>query len=192
MFGQINEALRAYGHRGKGHSSSGHFLIRNMKVLHVLCAAAWAGGALAMQALAFLGRESTGATLVQIQSCLHFVDTWVVIPGLLGCALTGLFYSLCTSIGFFHFAWIGFKWVFTGCAALFGLLFWAGWGDTLIALLAPHGWDAPLRWARGLILPETWRQAVLQLLAIVLLFQISVYRPRSFFPWHNRNDPAQH
>ncbi len=173
--------LQHYGRRGKGFTAPDHFLIKNLKAVHLLFATAWAGGALSMQALSFLklsGIEPERAE--QVQYCLHFVDTWVVIPGLLGCALTGYIYSSRTAIGYFKYAWIGFKWCITAAAAFWGLFFWSGLGDRMIGMLAQYGMDAPLRFVRAFILPESMWQGALQLAVILSMCLISVYRPLSF------------
>ena len=74
-----------------------------MKALHLLAALAWAGGAFSMQALGFLklGMDDP-ATVKLVEYCRYIVDSWVVMPGLIGCVLTGLFYSIFTSLGFFQ------------------------------------------------------------------------------------------
>ena len=175
------QVLRKFGIRGKGYSSPDNYLIKNMKVVHIFAATAWAGGALAMQALSVLKLYPPDPLLVPIiQDCLHFVDTWVVIPGLFGCILTGLFYSLVTSIGFFKFAWIGYKWVISLSACFWGLLFWGPYGDQLIRYLAEFGWDWPLRFIRSFILPESVWQGAVQFVLILSMCSISVYRPLSF------------
>ena len=106
--------VRTYGTRGKGRSSPDHIIIKGMKALHLLAATAWAGGAMSMQALSFIRLSSEDPVRVaQAGYCLYFVDTWIVMPGLGLCILTGLFYSMCTAIGFFKFFWIAYKWVIT-------------------------------------------------------------------------------
>lgn len=180
----LPDVLKEYGSRGLGLSSPDNSLIKALKAIHLLSATAWAGGALSMQALSFL-KISTADPAVreQIAYCLHFIDTVVVIPGLCGCALTGLFYSLFTALGFFRYAWIGFKWLITLCAAFWGTMFWGPWGDYLIARLAEHGWDFPVRFIKAFILPQSMWQGAMQLGIILVMCLISVYRPTSFRHW---------
>ena len=175
------DVVRHFGIHGKGYSSPDNYIIKTLKAFHLLSATAWAGGALSMQALSFLKFNIADPDLVPIiQLCLHFVDTWVVMPGLGGCILTGLFYSLVTAIGFFKFAWIGFKWVIALSAGFWGLLFWSSLGDEFIVWLAQRNLDAPLRFIRAFILPEAMWQGALQLAIILTMCLISVYRPISF------------
>ncbi len=175
------DVVRHFGIRGKGFSSPDNYIIKTLKAFHLLAATAWAGGALSMQALSFLKFNTQDPELIPIiQHCLHFVDTWVVMPGLAGCILTGLFYSLVTAIGFFKFAWIGFKWLISLAACFWGLLFWSSLGDQLIVWLSQWNFDGPLRFIRAFILPESMWQGALQLLIILTMCLISVYRPLSF------------
>lgn len=179
----LNETVRSYGTLGKGLSARDNVIIKCMKALHLLAATAWAGGALSMQALSYLRLSSDDPALAaQVAVCLHFVDTWVVMPGLAGCLLTGLFYSCCTAIGFFKFAWIGYKWLISLCAGFWGTMFWGPWGDGLIALLAPLGLDGALRFVRACILPESLWAVALQMFIILSMCLISSYRPLSFRP----------
>lgn len=176
--------VRKYGRRGKGYHFRENRIIKNMKAVHMLAAIAWGGGALSMQALGFLRRSLDDPQFAaNVDYCAHFIDTWVVIPGLFGCILTGLFYSLCTAIGFFKFAWIGYKWLITASACFWGLLFWGPWGNELIAWLAPMGLDFPLSFMRSLILPQNLPAALLQTFIILSMCLISVFRPISFRLW---------
>lgn len=137
-----------------------------------------------MQALGFLRRSlDDPAVAAQVAYCSYFIDTWVVMPGLLGCILTGLFYSMRTSIGFFKFAWIGYKWLISLSAGFWGVLFWGPWGDELIATLQPWGIDWPLRMVRACILPQNIWTGLLQTAIILSMCLISVYRPISFRVW---------
>lgn len=179
----VNNVIKAYGYRGKGFSARNNSVIKAMKAAHLLSAIAWGGGALSMQALNFLRLSMNDAAIEQIIArCAHFVDSCVVMPGLAGCVLTGLFYSLFTSIGFFRYAWIGFKWLVALSAAFWGTLFWGPWGNELIKFMEPYGLDAPLYLVRGCLLPENMWQGALQTCIILTMCLISVYRPLSFRP----------
>lgn len=178
------EVLLNYGRRGKGFSTPDHIIIKSMKALHLLAATAWAGSAISMQALTHMRLGiADAAVAAQVGSCIHFIDTWVTIPGLAGCILTGLFYSLFTSIGFFRHAWIGFKWMISLAAAFWGGLFWGPWGDALIVRAADFGLDGFLRLVRACVMPENMWQGLLQTGVIFAMCLISIYRPLSFRFW---------
>lgn len=182
----FSEMVRNYGSRGRGVSARDNHVIKGMKAVHVLSALAWGGGALSMQALGFLKLASADPAFRQsVEFCRHFIDTWVVIPGLAGCVLTGLFYSTVTSIGFLKYLWIGYKWLISLSAAFWGMLFWGPWGDACITWLRPRGLETPLCFIRSCILPEDWGAAGMQLTIIFSIALISVYRP-VHWPWHWR------
>ena len=146
----FSERVRNYGSRGKGVSARDNHIIKGMKALHLLAALAWAGGAFSMQALGFLklGMDDP-ATVKLVEYCRYIVDSWVVMPGLIGCVLTGLFYSIFTSLGFFKFAWVTIKWIISFCAGFWGTFFWLPVGDRCIEWLTPMGLDWPLRFVRS-------------------------------------------
>lgn len=176
--------VKRYGLRGKGYGFRENSLIKNMKAVHMLAAIAWGGGAFSMQALGFLRRSLNNQDLAaHVAYCSHFIDMWVVVPGLFGCVLTGLFYSLCTAIGFFKFAWIGYKWLIACMAGFWGVLFLGPWGNDLIILLRPYGVAWILEFARACILPENIFAALLQTFIIMSVCLISVYRPISMRFW---------
>ena len=137
-----------------------------------------------MQALGFLGRSlPPGPERDLVGACSHFVDTWVVIPGLTGCVLTGLFYSCLTAIGFFRFAWIGYKWLIACSAGFWGTLFWGPWGAEITQALQPYGLDGFMRMMRWFVLPENGWTALLQTAIVLSVCLVSVYRPLSFRFW---------
>lgn len=178
---QLNDKVRHYGTTGRGISARENIVIKTTKAVHLLFATLWAGGSFAMQALSYL-RLTQGlddVTAAKVALCLRHIDTWIVMPGLAGCILTGLFYSLCTSIGFFRYFWIGYKWFIACCAAFWGTLFWSPYGTQLIDSLEPCGFGLSniLRFIRSCLLPESFWQAVLQTVLIFTMLIISVYRP---------------
>lgn len=175
----FNEKVRHYGITGRGISARENVVIKTTKAIHLLSATAWAGGSFSMQALSYL-RLSGGldeVTQAHVAFALRFIDTWVVMPGLAGCILTGLFYSLFTSIGFVHFFWIGYKWLISALAAFWGTLFWSPAGNLLIEYSKQWGLDPLFLFIRSCLLPESFWQAVLQTMIIFSMLLISVYRP---------------
>ncbi|MBD5641114.1 MAG: hypothetical protein HDQ91_01680 [Desulfovibrio sp.] len=178
-----DQEVKSFGLRGKGYRFRENHVLKNIKAIHILASIAWGGGAFAMQALHLMRTIATDAATAQtIASCSRFIDTWVVMPGLFGCILTGLFYSLCTAIGFFRFLWIIYKWIITASACFWGLIFWSSLGDSLIAWLAPCNLDGPLLFMRSLILPDAIWAIAIQTAIILSMCLISVYRPLGW--WH--------
>lgn len=179
----LDKYVKSFGLRGKCYRFRDHHLIKNMKAVHLLSAIAWGGGAFAMQALHIL-RTSAAADIPpeMIARCSWFIDTWVVMPGLFGCILTGLFYSIFTSLGFFRFAWIIYKWLVSASALFWGLFFWTGVEDALIAWLGNSVFAGFLLFMRGLILPNSVWASILQTCIILSMCLVSIYRPLSFLP----------
>lgn len=178
-----DQEVKSYGLRGKGYRFRDNHTLKNIKAIHILASIAWGGGAFAMQAL-HLMRTATASeeTAALISACSYFIDTWVVMPGLLGCIVTGLFYSICTAMGFFRFLWIIYKWLITMSACIWGLIFWSSLGDRLIQWLAEYNLQAPMLFMRSLILPDSIWAIAVQTLIILSMCLISVYRPLGW--WH--------
>ncbi len=182
---RLNDPVRHFGTRGLGFSARDNIVIKTTKAIHLLAATAWAGGAISMQALSYLRLSGTldEATAGVVGMCLHYIDGCVVMPGLAGCIITGVFYSTCTSIGFFRYFWVGYKWTISLCAAFWGTLFWTPAGDSLIAWCVERGYGIEaelLLFIRSCLLPESFWQAVLQTVLIFTMLLISVYRPLSW------------
>ncbi|MDE5833411.1 MAG: hypothetical protein K2H64_10625 [Desulfovibrio sp.] len=178
-----NDEVKAFGLRGKGYRFRDNNILKNLKAIHMLSAIAWGGGAFAMQALHLMRASiDDNAAAAIVASCSYFIDTWVVMPGLLGCLLTGLFYSIFTAIGFFRFLWIIYKWIITLNACVWGLTFWSSLGDKLIQWLSQYDAQAPLLFMRSLILPDSLWAIVIQTAIILSMCLISVYRPLGW--WH--------
>lgn len=179
----LDKEVKSFGIRGKGYRFRDNHVLKNMKALHILASIAWGGGAFAMQAL-HLMRTMTLETNTSkiIESCSYFIDTWVVMPGLFGCILTGLFYSIFTSMGFFKFLWIIYKWVITINACFWGLIFWSSLGDRIIVYLARYNLEQPMIFMRSLILPDAIWAISIQTAIILSMCLVSVYRPLGW--WH--------
>lgn len=178
-----DEEVKIYGTRGKGYRFRENYILKNMKALHILAAIAWGGGAFAMQALHIMRTFSDNAETVKlIAQCSYFIDTWVVMPGLFGCILTGLFYSIFTAMGFFRFLWIIYKWIVTINACFWGLIFWSSAGEKLIEWLAQYNLASLIVFMRSLILPDSIWAIALQTIIILSMCLISVYRPLGW--WH--------
>lgn len=86
-----------------------------LKAVHILTAVCWVGGALSLFALNhFTGDFAFGDNAYGLNYAKHAVDVAVVIiPGAVGCFLTGLCYSLFTPWGFFKHGFIAAKWILT-------------------------------------------------------------------------------
>jgi uncharacterized membrane protein len=84
--------------------------LRWLKGFHLIAVSCWVGGAVALLLLYFLKMDVIeGGVLFGINQSIHHVDmSVVVIPGALGCLLTGLIYSSFSNWGFFKHNWLIF------------------------------------------------------------------------------------
>ncbi len=94
---------------------------RILKIFHLICAGLWIGGAVALSLMiAALGPALSGAELLGYDVARKFVDDLIIIPGAMGCLLSGLLISVFTPWGFFKHRWVTVKWILTVACILFG------------------------------------------------------------------------
>jgi hypothetical protein len=151
---------------------------RVLKIIHLLLAGLWIGGAVALWLmLATLGPGRSGGELLGYDLARKFVDDFIIIPGALGCLLSGLIISLGTPWGFFKHRWVAVKWVLTVACIVFGTFYLGPRvnGQPLLSLelgLAAAADPVYLanRWAN---LTGGW----VQMAALVFMVAISVLKP---------------
>ena len=153
--------------------------LKLLKVLHLITASCWVGGALSLFFLFFLKGDIDSQEIIHgVNQSIHHVDFWVIIlPGAPGCALTGLAYSLFTNWGFVKHRWVAVKWVITIIAILSGTFFLGPWEKTLLQLSANGNIDIFNHVPYGET--ELWHFILGSLQVAMLLFTvvISVYKP---------------
>ena len=112
-----------------------------LKGFHLITVACWIGGAISLLALYFLKKGVTnGDVLYGVNQSVHHVDmNIVVVPGAIGCLLTGLIYSLFSNWGFFKHNWLIFKWTVTLSAIVFGTLFLGPWETAMMEISGKLG-----------------------------------------------------
>jgi uncharacterized membrane protein len=112
-----------------------------LKGFHLVAVSCWIGGGVALILLYFLKEGvSDGNVLYGINRSIHHVDlAVVVIPGALGCFLTGLIYSSFSNWGFFRHGWMIFKWIVTVAAILFGTFFLGPWETAMMEISGKLG-----------------------------------------------------
>lgn len=106
-----------------------------LKGFHVLFACAWLGTALSMVLiLATKAEPNSGLQLYSVTSSLKVIDDFIIIPGAIGCLLTGLLYSVFTKWGFTKFYWIIFKWVMIILQIAMGTFFLGPWLNNMLTI----------------------------------------------------------
>lgn len=94
---------------------------RWLKIVHLILAAMWLGGAVSMLVIMLYGTyDFSGDAMRSSAVALKRVDDYIVIPGAIGLLFTGLAYSIWTNWGFFKYRWITVKWILTVLMILFG------------------------------------------------------------------------
>jgi uncharacterized membrane protein len=115
-----------------------------LKGFHLIAVSSWVGGALSLILLYFLKNDITdGQILYGINQSIHHVDMVVVIiPGAIGCLLTGLIYSTFSNWGFFKHGWMIFKWIVTIFAILFGTFYLGPWETNMMEISGKLGMES--------------------------------------------------
>jgi len=115
--------------------------VKWLKAAHLLFACLWVGGALSVFFIQAVLRAQ-GAELYGMDLAAKLADDLVIIPGALGCLLTGLAYSLFTPWGFFRHRWVAVKWGITVFGVLFGTFFLGPWLNSLAPVSKELGFAA--------------------------------------------------
>jgi len=150
-----------------------------LKGLHLLAVSCWIGGAVSLISLFFLkSGVSDGAVLYGINQSLHHVDmSIVVVPGAIGCLLTGLAYSLFSNWGFFKHTWLTVKWIVTLSAIAFGTFFLGPWESTMMDISGKLGMaslgDSAYLWNQTMNLVF----GTLQVVILMVTVFISIFKP---------------
>lgn len=82
-----------------------------LKVVHLICAVAWMGSAIIMSCLRLFVGATDAAGMFYMAEVLESIDMKILVPGAVGCLVTGLLYGLFTNWGFFKHRWLTVKWV---------------------------------------------------------------------------------
>lgn len=148
-----------------------------LKVVHLLCAVAWFGSALSMNLLRYLVGHPDAAGMYWMAEVLEAIDMKILVPGAIGCLLTGIAYGFFTNWGFFKHRWLLVKWVLTLFMILFGTFYMGPLVKENVmvgkAVLAGTG-DVDRYWQN--VDDNVWA-GLLQLTLLTIVTIISVYKP---------------
>jgi glucose uptake protein GlcU len=161
--------------------------LRWLKGFHLVAVACWVGGAVALILLYFLkDGVGDGSVLYGINRSIHHVDTFVVvIPGAIGCLITGLIYSSFSNWGFFKHAWLIFKWIVTVSAILFGTFFLGPWEKTMMQISGKLGISSLTDPAYLYNQKMNILFGAIQVLLLLITIFVSIFKP-----WKNKKDRA--
>ncbi|ADD67655.1 conserved hypothetical protein [Denitrovibrio acetiphilus DSM 12809] len=148
-----------------------------LKTFHLISASCWIGGSVALGLIYFLKQGLTSQEAVYgINLTMHHLDVLVVIiPGAMGCLLTGLLYSLLTNWGFIKHKWIVVKWVITVSAILFGTFYLGPWIQKMILISRDSVVTGNEEYIKIQLLHFVFGAA--QSAALIFAVVISVYKP---------------
>ncbi|MDR1577917.1 MAG: DUF2269 family protein [Deltaproteobacteria bacterium] len=149
-----------------------------LKTVHLLLAGLWVGGAVGLNLLIIcLGPAASGEELLGYNLAAILIDDFVIIPGAMGCLLTGLLISGLTPWGFFKRKWVAIKWILTIFCILFGTFVLGPTVNNQPDITIKFGLDA-------LANPEYQSNyfysvlgGVFQILALAFMVIISVFKP---------------
>ncbi|MDR1872196.1 MAG: hypothetical protein LBS60_09850 [Deltaproteobacteria bacterium] len=92
-----------------------------LKFIHLVMVCLWTGGAVALNLMILLlGPATSGEELYGYNMAAILVDDAVLIPGAMGCLITGILISGLTPWGFFKHKWVTIKYILTVFCILFG------------------------------------------------------------------------
>jgi hypothetical protein len=96
---------------------------RVLKIVHIFFASLWVGGAVALNAvLLLLGPAQSPGELLGYNYAAKIIDDAIIVPGAMGCLISGIFISGFTFWGFFKFRWVAVKYVLTVVCIVIGIV----------------------------------------------------------------------
>jgi hypothetical protein len=112
---------------------------RWLKGFHILFACWWVGAAMCLSVKLFFIQPVDGMELYGITATLDFIDIYIIIPGAMGCLVTGILYSTFTPWGWFKHNWIIVKWVICIYGVVFGTYPLGPWMSELVVIAKEKG-----------------------------------------------------
>lgn len=101
--------------------------LKYLKILHLISAIMWIGGAISMVAILYLILPTTPDGYYIRSLSVKLIDDLLVIPGAIGILITGIIYGIWSNWGFFKHMWIIVKWVITIVLVIFGTFVLGEW-----------------------------------------------------------------
>ncbi len=106
--------MRKFGSRGQ----------KILKIFHLVTAGLWIDGAVSLNLmLAALSPGPGGPEPLGFDLARKFIDDFIIIPGAMGCLISGLLISWLTPWGFFRHRWVAVKWILTVGCIFFGTFY---------------------------------------------------------------------
>ncbi|MDR1656370.1 MAG: hypothetical protein LBT47_02285 [Deltaproteobacteria bacterium] len=157
--------------------------LKILKTVHFITAGLWVGGAVGLNLIIFILAEGqSGGELYGYNVAAKLIDDLVIIPGAIGCLLTGLLFSLFSHWGFFKHRWVAVKWLLTVFCILFGTFYLGPKvnGQPLISISQGLAALTDPQYVANRL--GNLRGGVVQVVLIVFMLYISVFKP-----WRSRS-----
>lgn len=151
--------------------------VQTLKILHLLFAFMWLGGAAALLLINFLAQPATGDELFMKLRAMQVIDDFLIIPGAMGNLLIGIVYGIYTRWGFFRHRWITVKWILTVAQILFGTFFLGPWLNGNVEMALATGLAALNNTHFQANMSGTTIGGIAQFAVLCLYLYISVYKP---------------
>ncbi|MDR2387074.1 MAG: DUF2269 family protein [Deltaproteobacteria bacterium] len=149
-----------------------------LKLFHLIAAGLWIGGAVALNLMIYaLPLPQSDGELYGYNIACKFVDDYVVIPGAIGCLVTGFLICLLTQWGFFKHRWVIIKWFLTVACILFGTFYLSKTVNNQPHISADEGTMALANLDYVSNRLGSLRGGLLQLISMVVMFWLSVCKP---------------
>ena len=110
-----------------------------LKAVHLLFVCLWVCGGISLILMGYGLPPEGGGELYGIDRTIKFIDDLIIVPGAMGCLLTGILYGSLTNWGFFKHKWIIVKWVVTLGGIVFGTFYLGEWLNTLAPMSKEMG-----------------------------------------------------
>ncbi|MGN0214103.1 MAG: hypothetical protein ACI4AH_04760 [Muribaculaceae bacterium] len=151
--------------------------MKTLKVVHLVCAIAWFGSAISMNLLRHLVDVNTSSGMYWMAEILEAIDMKILVPGAIGCLLTGIVYGTFTGWGFFKHRWLVVKWVLTLFMILFGTFYMGPLVKANVVIgkaILEGGGDVAQYWHN---VSANAYAGMLQIVLLTIVTIISVYKP---------------
>ncbi|MDR2461268.1 MAG: DUF2269 domain-containing protein [Deltaproteobacteria bacterium] len=153
--------------------------LKVLKILHLITACLWLGGAVGLYLIVFLLTKGDSAGEIYGYNIAgKLIDDLVIIPGAIGCLLTGLIYSLFSNWGFFKQRWLLIKWILTVYCVLFGTFFLGPKINNQPLIAKEIGLDALTNPTYLSHLGALTIGGLIQVCILIFMIYLSVFKPK--------------
>ncbi|MDR2300456.1 MAG: DUF2269 family protein [Deltaproteobacteria bacterium] len=152
--------------------------MRILKFFHLITAGLWIGAAVALNLMVYaLPLPDTDGELYAYNVACKFIDDRVLIPGAVGCLISGFLICLLTQWGFFKHRWVIIKWILTVACILFGTFYLSNTINGQPGISAEEGIMALANADYVANRLGSLRGGLVQLFCLVFMFYLSVFKP---------------